>query len=93
MQEKLENKESNRHSEFVGKENIYQHRYFHLSDKCGDTIIDFDFFSNLHSYFHPPCLLIPFNPPPLVYCSYIQVFFQKIPPSTYWHLLSKKGRP
>ena len=32
--------------------------YSHLSNKRGDTLIDFDFFSTLHAHFYPPSLLI-----------------------------------
>ena len=58
--------------------------YSHLFNKRGDTLIDYDFFppsthiSTLQIYW----FLRFFNPPLLVYCSYVLLFFQKITPST-----------
>ena len=61
-------------------------KYSHLSNKRGGTFIDFE------KKFHPPRTFPPstfidfldfFYPPLHVYCIYVLVFFQKIPPSTF----------
>ena len=63
-----------------------QPKYSHLSNKRGVTLIDFE------KKFHPPRTFPPstfidfldfFHPPLHVYCIYVLVFFQKIPPSTF----------
>ena len=65
---------------------VWWYTYSHLSNKRGGTFIDFE------KKFHPPRTFPPltfidfldfFHPPLLVYCSYLLVFFQKIPPSTF----------
>ena len=53
--------------------------YSHLSNKRGDILIDFEFFSTLHVYW----FLSFFHPPLLIYCSYVLVFSKKIPPSMF----------
>ena len=63
-----------------------QQDYSHLSNKRGVTLIDFE------KKIHPPRTFPPstfidfldfFHPPLHVFCIYILVFFQKIPPSTF----------
>ena len=54
--------------------------YSHLSNKREVTLTDFE-------KKYPPSTFIDFldlfHPPLLVYCIYVLVFFQKIPPSTF----------
>ena len=66
-------------------------RYPHLSNKRGDLLIVFKFFSTFHTHFSCPCLLISqiFPPPsfiPVIETVMYQFFlhvFQKIPPSLF----------
>ena len=65
---------------------LYLCTYFHLSNKREVTLTDFEkkilpsrifqssMFIDFLDFFHPPLL---------VYCSYVLIFFQKIPPFTF----------